>query len=162
MHLPSRRDGESGTCASCLAAGQTATFPEDSFQLNKFPEPNIRVLTLFWILALLPVFPHFKLCGNTRQNLTGSDTRESEFSPLVNHCVHFHCVFMHKPFYDNSHAKKKKPRLNRKTSICQQGTAFSSFFFFSRNGETPCRALKGLKTIIPLKLLWSNLFMILN
>lgn len=133
MHLPSRRDGESGTCASCLAAGQTATFPEDSFQLNKFPEPNIRVLTLFWILALLPVFPHFKLCGNTRQNLTGSDTRESEFSPLVNHCVHFHCVFMHKPFYDNSHAKKKKAKAEQENIYMPtRNRVFLIFFLFQK------------------------------
>lgn len=87
---------------------------------------------------LQPIFPCFyNVCGNICWNLPETHTRESWFSPLVKHCVHFHCVFMHMSFYDDP-ANTKRVGLNRKNHIymptrkCVRTYCYCLFFFFHK------------------------------
>lgn len=134
MHLPSRGARESGNCASFSPAGRnTASFPKPQrtfFLIKEVPKPkylSLVILNGFLPFIKLTLFSH--ICVGTNP-LSCSGTRESSNSPLVNHCVRFHCVFfMHMCFYDNSQDTKKE-RLNRKIFICQQATVLSPILSF--------------------------------
>lgn len=97
MHLPSRGDRESENCASFSPAGQIQhhflNLREHVFNQINSKTQIVEFCHSKMVFACYCLFPHILACVGTDVR-TCSGTRESWISPLVNHCVHFHCVFL--------------------------------------------------------------------